>query len=201
MLIRPHDDASGDEGRWRAFVDAQSFGHLVAAGRSRDVPAVVPTQFVLDGDRVVLHLARSNPIFEYIEENSTCLLSIAGDLAYIPAAWKAIDAEDPSRGIPTTYYAAVQLTCTATLLEEEEAVAEVLREQLLALEPDSEYIDPIEHGPTLRGVRAIVLAIDDVRAKFKYGGNVDEAHRRHVAAKLAERDAHGDRAALRQIDI
>ena len=36
---------------------------------------------------------------------------------------------------------------------------------------------------------------DDVRAKFKFGGNVDDEHRAHVAARLLERDDPGDRAA------
>ena len=36
------------------------------------------------------------------------VLSVAGDWAYIPSAWKAIGDEDPGLGVPTTYYAAVQ---------------------------------------------------------------------------------------------
>ncbi len=38
-------DATLGEAEWRPFVDANRFGHLVAAGRDRDVPVVVPTQF------------------------------------------------------------------------------------------------------------------------------------------------------------
>ncbi len=201
MLIRPHDDRTQDEPRWRAFVEGQGFGHLVAAGRDRDIPAVVPTQFVLEDDRVVLHLARPNPVFGYLDENSRCLLSIAGDWAYIPGSWKPVDGEDPRRGIPTTYYAAVQLICTATVSEDEESIAAVLRSQLDDLEPEGDHIDPLDHGATLRGIRGIVLTIDDVRAKFKFGGNVDEAHRRHVAARLTQRDEPGDRAARRQIEF
>ena len=43
------------------------------------------------------------------------VLSVAGDWSYIPSAWKAIGDEDPRFGIPTTYYAGVQLTGTATV--------------------------------------------------------------------------------------
>ena len=35
----------------------------------------------------------------------------------------------------------------------------------------------------------------EVRAKFKYGGNVDAAHRLAVAERLAERGGPGDAAA------
>jgi len=67
VYIAPADRSTG-EPEWRPFVEAQGFGHLVAAGRGRDVPVVVPTQFVLDADRVLLHLAGPNPIFAALAE-------------------------------------------------------------------------------------------------------------------------------------
>src|SRR3984957_2499970 len=39
-------DATLGEAEWRPFVEANSFGHLVAAGRHRDVPVVVAPQLV-----------------------------------------------------------------------------------------------------------------------------------------------------------
>ncbi len=124
---------------------------------------------------------------------------MAGDWAYVPAAWKAVGEEDPRRGIPTTYYAAVQITGTVRVLAAAEEVAAVLRRQLAALEPDGDHVDPIEHGATLRAIRAIRLSVDDVRAKFKYGGNADRAHRDHIAGRLADRDGPGDAAALARL--
>lgn len=199
MLIRPHDDGTEDEARWRAFVDAQGFGHLVAAGEGRSVPVVVPTQFLLDGDRVRLHLAVHNPVFEAIAENPMVVLSVAGDWSYIPGAWKQIGDEDPRVGIPTTYYGAVQLTGTVTVASEPADIAATLAAQVADLEPDGDYVDPIEHGAKLRTIRGLTIEVTEVRAKFKYGGNVDEAHRDEVAARLAARGGPGDAAALRQM--
>lgn len=51
----------------------------------------------------------------------------------------------------------------------------------------------------LLAIRGLRLDIDDVRAKFKYGGNLDAAHREAVAARLAERGGPGDAAALRHL--
>ena len=195
MLI--HDwDRPLDDGEWQAFVRSHAFGHLVAGGRDRDVPVVVPTQFVLVGpDEVVLHLARPNPVWDAIEENPAVVLSVAGDWAYVPSSWKAIDDEDPRRGIPTTYYAAVQLLGRARVLDDPADVAEVLRVQLGDLQPDVDTVDPAEHGARLRAIRGLRIAVDEVRAKFKYGGNVDEAHRRAVLDRLRTRDGPGDAAA------
>lgn len=199
MLIRLHDDASDDADRWRAFVADQGFGHLVAAGANRAVPVVVPTQFVLIADTVVLHLARTNPIFECLTENDRCVLSVAGDWAYIPGAWKAIGDEDPRLGIPTTYYGAVQLIGSAAVNDDPEAIASVLRTQLADLEPDGDLIDPADHGRRLNAIRGLRIEVDEVRAKFKYGGNVDQEHRDAIAEQLRARGGPGDAAALQHL--
>jgi transcriptional regulator len=177
MLIHPWDEGQ-DEAEWVGFVRAQGFGHLVASGRQREVPVVVPTQFVLTGPgEVVLHLARPNPIWRAIDENPTVVLSVAGDWAYIPTSWKAIGDEDPAMGVPTTYYAAVQLIADAHVVDDDEQKAAILRTQLANTEPGSGAADPIAHGRTLRSIRGLRLAVKDVRAKFKYGGNADDEHR------------------------
>ncbi len=198
MYIAKVDSGLGEE-EWRDFVLSQGFGHLVAAGRGRDVPVVVPTQFILEGDEILLHLVGRNPIFEAIEEQPRVLMSVAGDWAFIPSAWKAIGDEDPLAGIPTTYYAAVQLEGVATVMTDPEETAAILRLQLAVIQPGIEIADPlVAHPAQLRTIRGIRIAIEDVRAKFKYGGNVDVEHREAVIADLERRRGPGDAAAARQ---
>ena len=194
MLIHAWD--RGDPQEALAYVRATEFGLLIAAGRDRTIPVVVPTQFVLvDDGTVVLHLARANPIFPAIAENSRVILSVTGDWSYIPAAWTAIADEDPASGIPTTYYASVELRCTAEVLDAPDAVLDVLRTQISRFEPGGGPADPAVHTGRLAAIRAIRLKIDELRAKFKFGGNVDVAHRSAVADRLNERNGPGDAAA------
>lgn len=196
MLIHPWDAAIADD-EWLAFVRAYEWGVLIAAGRGRDVPVAVPTQFVLaDPSTVLLHLARPNPIWAAIDENPAVLLVVSGDWAYIPAAWKTIGEEDPRLGIPTTFYASVQLTCRAHAVTDDTGKAEILRGQLARLQPGTDVADPAGHGRVLSGLQGLRLDIRDVRAKFKYGGNLDDAHRAAIADRLAERGGPGDLAAL-----
>jgi len=199
MFIAPVDATRGEE-EWRPFVDAHPFGHLIAPGSSgRDLPVVVPTQFVLAGDVVWLHLVRANPVFAALAENPRVLLSVAGDWAYIPSSWKAIGDEEEALGIPTTYYGAVQLTGTATVHDERTepgSVAAILRRQLASFQPDVEVADPGQaHATKLVGILGMEIRLEQVTAKFKYGGNVDEAHRRAVADRLVRRGGPGDDAA------
>lgn len=203
MYVAPVD-ASLDETEWRSFVQAQGFGHLAAAGRGRDVPVLVPTQFVLEADEILLHLVARNPIFEAIAEQPRVLMSVAGDWAFIPSAWKAVGDEDPLLGIPTTYYAAVQLAGTATVVASADGIVDILRHQLSDIQPDIEVADPEVHNKRLVSIRGVRIAVDAVIAKFKYGGNVDFEHRRAVVGHLHERMGPGDAAAathtLRRIE-
>ncbi|MDT4904364.1 MAG: transcriptional regulator [Pseudonocardiales bacterium] len=199
MLIHPWDAGQSTD-EWLEFVRGQGFGQLIAAGRGRDVPVVVPTQFALvSPELVLLHLARPNPIWSALDENPMVVLSVAGDWAYIPAAWKAIGAEDSRRGVPTTYYAAVQLIAEAQVVDDQNDKAAILRVQLGVTEPGSDAVDPAEHGRTLNGIRGLRLTVREVRAKFKYGGNVDNEHRAAVTEHLSERRGPGDPAALQHL--
>jgi transcriptional regulator len=199
MFIAPVDATHGEH-EWRSFVASHPFGHLVApGGPGRALPVVVPTQFVLDEAIVWLHLVRANPVFAALAENPRALLSVAGDWAFVPSSWKAIGDEDPALGIPTTYYGAVQLTGMATVHDERTvpgSVASILRRQLATFQPDVEVADPgRSHAARLLGILGIELAVEQVSAKFKYGGNVDEPHRRAVVERLRRRGGPGDDAA------
>jgi transcriptional regulator len=203
MYIAPVDATLG-ESEWRAFVASHPFGHLVAAGGpDRAFPVVVPTQFVVVGSTVWLHLVRVNPVFEALAENPRVVLSVADDWAFVPSSWKAIGAEDPSVGIPTTYYGAVQLAGVARVHDERVmpgSVAEILRRQLATFQPDVPVADPSEaHAAKLSGILGIEIRVEQVLAKFKYGGNVDEAHRLAVVERLRSRGGAGDEAAAGQV--
>jgi transcriptional regulator len=192
-------DRPGDDREWCDFVAAQGFGELVAAGAGRQVAVVVPTQFVIEDDQILVHLLAQNPIWAALEENPTVLLAVSGDWAFIPSAWKAIHDEDPALGIPTTYYASVQLTGTARIVADPDGVAAVLRSQLARLQPEVAVVDPSEHGRRLGAIRAARIDIEEVRAKFKYGGNVDAAHRQAAAERLEARGGPGDLAAAAHV--
>src|ERR1700735_1694881 len=199
MFIAPVDGTRGED-EWRPFVESHPFGHLVVrGGPDRGLHVVGPALVVLHGETVWLHLVRANPVFGALAENPRVLLSVADDWAFVPSAWKAIGDEDPALGIPTTYYGAVQLAGTATVYDERTqpgSVAAILRRQLATLQPGVEVADPgRSHEARLLGILGISIAVEQVSAKFKYGGNVDEPHRRAVAERLRGRGGPGDDAA------
>lgn len=191
MLVHPWDSAI-DADEWRAFLAAQGFGHFVAPGLDREIPVVVPTQYAVSGDVVLIHLARPNPVWKPLAERPIALLSVAGDWTYIPSTWNADAGDDPSRGLPTTYYGAVQITGRVEIVSDPEEKAALLREQLGDFQPEGGHLDPTEHPRMLAGMQGMRLHIDEVKAKFKYGGNKPAEKRIEIADRLSDRDSHGD---------
>jgi transcriptional regulator len=198
MLVHPWDSAEAAE--WREWLRGHDFGQLIAAGRDRDLPVVVPTHFVYDGEVTAwLHLARPNPVWPALAENPRALLTVTSDYTYIPSEWNAPPGSDVSLGVPTSYYAAVQLECDVQVIDDPQRKADLLVRQLHHFEPGSgrrpvSAVDDPDRR-LLPGIRGIELTITGVRAKFKYGGNKNPEHRATIAQQLLTRDAPFDREA------
>ena len=196
MLIKRHD-AAQDDGEWRAFLGTHDFGELIASGRGHDVPVVVPTHFIFDGAmEITLHLAKPNPVWERLEENPLAIVSVFGAYTYIPTGWNADAPVPPEEGVPTSYYAAVQVVCRFEVVDSPEALADILTRQLAHFQPEGGHalVDPFVGRyagqlPAIRGLRGQIV---DVHAKFKFGGNKSREHRERIAEQLAARGAPRD---------
>ncbi|WP_329051742.1 FMN-binding negative transcriptional regulator [Amycolatopsis sp. NBC_01488] len=201
MLIHPWDAAEDTE--WREWLAGHDFGQLIAGGAGRDLPVVTPAHFVFDGDRtVVTHLARPNPIWPLLTEHPRALLTVVDDYAYIRADWNT--AADPAFGVPTSYYATVQLEGDVRLVDDPAEKASLLQKQLRHFEPDGARtpVSAAQESPDRRllpGIRGIEFTITGVRAKFKFGGNKTAEDRARIGGKLAERGGRLDAEALTQL--
>ena len=195
MLIHRHDEPLTDA-EWRDFLKTHDFGDLIVPGApTRDLPVVVPTHFIWDGDKtVLLHLARANPVWKAIEERPRALLSVFGAYAYVPGHWN-----QDEYGVPTSYYAAVQLACDIEPTDSDAALAKILEQQLAHFQPEGKHA-PVEPGENryakqFGAIRGLRLTVTDVRAKFKFGGNRTQQHRDVIAKNLGDRGSPLDREA------
>ncbi|MFF4955404.1 FMN-binding negative transcriptional regulator [Streptomyces chattanoogensis] len=200
MLIHPWDAATEDA-EWQDWLAAHDFGQLAVSGPPGAPPMVQPAHFVYDPARreVLTHLARPNPIWPALEERPAVLLSVVDDYAFIPGPWQAAVDEPPEHGIPTSFYAAVQLACTAHVVDDPEAKAALMQRQMGHFQPEGGSA-PVAagrapYGRQLSGLRGLRLEVHEVRAKFKYGGAKNEAVQRRIEQRLAERNGPGDAAA------
>jgi transcriptional regulator len=188
VLVHPWD-APIDESEWRKWLSGHDFGQLIAPGRGRDLPVVVPTHFSFDGaERVWLHLARPNPVWAALEEHPRALLTVVGDYVFVPSDWNAVPGTDPLEGVPTSYYATVQLAADVRIVDDPAEKAAILQRQLAQFQPATERNPVLPPNRSLPGIRGIELTITAVAGKFKYGGNRTAEQRHTIADHLAERD-------------
>ncbi|MFD0367082.1 FMN-binding negative transcriptional regulator [Streptomyces sp. NPDC059071] len=204
MLIHPWD-AAHDEGEWRDWLAAHDFGQLAVNGSAGEPPWVQPMHFRYEPEpgpygQVIAHLARPNPLWRDLEDHPTVLLSVVDDYVYVPGHWTAPEGAPAEHGTPTSFYAAVQLRCTAHVVDDPEEKAALLNRQVAHFQPEggTALAAPGEapFGRMLPGIRVLRLEVTEVRAKFKYGGNKPAEIRDRVTTLLADRGTPGDTAAL-----
>ncbi|WP_250293606.1 FMN-binding negative transcriptional regulator [Streptomyces atroolivaceus] len=191
MFIQPWD-AALDDAEWQTWIaDGHDFGILSVNGLPGQPPVVVPTHFTSEGTTLLIHLARPNPVWKAIAADLNVTFTVTSDYAFIPGPWRAKPGIPPTDGVPTSYYAAVQFTCQATIVDEPEDKAELLRRQMAHFQPDGDYatIDPGQppYGRMLPGIRGLRLDVTDVRAKFKYDDHKPVEQRTGTARRLTER--------------
>jgi transcriptional regulator len=202
MLIHPWDAASPDE--WRQWLGTTApFGQLaVTSNDPSAAPILIPTHAVVHGPNLLIHLARPNPVWPHVQAHPRVLFSVLGDYAYIPSTWRAKAGGPDEDGVPTSYYATVQFTCEATIIDEPEEKAELLRTQLAHLQPQGDHaaVDVQEppYGRMLPGIRGLRLQIVDVVAKFKYDDHNPLEHRTRVIERLTSRGEPHDLGAAAQ---
>ncbi|MFE0460536.1 FMN-binding negative transcriptional regulator [Kitasatospora sp. NPDC058965] len=193
MLIRSWD--KGSEQEWRAFLAERDFG-VLAANHPDGPPVLVPTHFLLDGDRVLLHLAVPNPLFAALRADDRVVLMVTDDYVFAPGHWR------PTQ-VPTSYYASVQLHCRAEVVADPAGKAEILNRQLAHFQPETPdtRVVPGEEpfGPHLSGLLGLRLTIGQVHAKFKFDGKLTPEQQAVTAERLAERNGPGDAGARAQL--
>ncbi len=199
MLV-PEGDAARSDEEWRRFLVTEDFGQVIAAGVGRALPVVVVAHYAFDGiDTVDLHLHRANPLWEALAECPVALFTVTAANVYIPSTWNADPGCPREWAPPTSYYATVQAKAHATVLDDPDEVAAVLRRQFARLQPEGGHAE-IEAGDNPFGrllgcIRGLRLQLEDVRARFKFGNNKSVGQRLEIAAHLASRDGHNDRQA------
>ncbi|MDR9484906.1 MAG: FMN-binding negative transcriptional regulator [Sediminimonas sp.] len=95
------------------FVASMGFGTLALAD-GQGAPLLSHIPFVLDGDEVLFHLVRSNPMVRLLSEPRVARLAVNGPHGYISPDWYGI-----SEQVPTWNYIAVHLTGACELLPQE----------------------------------------------------------------------------------
>ncbi len=202
MLIHSFD-AGKSAGEWRDWIDrGGKFGTLAVSAEAGEAPIAVPTHFVLQNEKILLHLHKANNAIPYLRNRAKVSLSVIGDYAYVPSQWRAKDPANPQDGVPTSYYAAVNFECIPTVIDDTEGKVDILKQTMVYFQPDGGYADiaadhePYGHlTPVITGVELQIVKVD---AKFKYDDHKPVEFREQIIQKLQARGEIHDAGAAEQ---
>jgi hypothetical protein len=142
-------------------------------------PHVIPTHFAVDGDTLLVHLARPNMVWAAIQARPIVVMSVVDDCAYIPTTWRAKAGGPDEDGVPTSYYSAVQLTCHAEIIDDPQRKTDLLRCE--CRKPSSTSCDQAIFVDEATGAGlssyAVLLKIDRFGQRFQRRGCVQGAMR------------------------
>lgn len=191
----PHFNAVDDEAHVRAMVAAAGSAQLVTVGAD-GYPLATLLPIIWTGGTVVCHLAKANPHWREIADDSPALLVVSGPEAYISPSWYAAKAEH-GRVVPTWNYSAVQLAGRARVHHDPEWLRRAVDE--LVGRHEAQRIDPWSTADApdryitgqLRAIVGVEITVERVTGKEKYSQNRSEADRRGVVDGLADEAAPG----------
>ena len=195
MLIHPWD-AALDAAEWQEWLaSTERFGLLAVNNLDpAQAPVVLPTHFTLNGDELLVHLARPNPVWRHLDAAAEVRLAVIGDYAFIPGYWRAKAGGAEEDGVPTSYYSAVQFLCRPTVVDDPDGKVAILTAQLADLQGEGRHAavaaDAPPYAGMLPGIRGIRLAVLRVDAKFKYDDHKPVERRERVIGSLEQR-GHG----------
>ena len=161
-----------------SFAADQGFGMLAVNGPD-GLPLLSHIPFVIEGDRVLFHLLRSNPIVRLLKSGAKARLAVRGPHGYISPDWYGIQDQ-----VPTWNYVAVQLDGPAQLLPQDEIgkVLEKLSDRFEAdLAPKPIWkmakMDPDALHRMMRMIVPAALQIEAIDGTWKLSQNKEEAAR------------------------
>lgn len=185
----PHFNTLDDEVEIRAMVAAAGSSELITTGAD-GYPRATLLPVIWEGDRVIAHLARANPHWREIGEDSPALLVCAGPQAYISPSWYAAKA-DHGRVVPTWNYSSVHLTGRVRVHDDPEWVRSMVTALTDLHEAGRSAPWAVTDAPAdfieknLRAIVGVEITVERVEGKAKLSQNRSVEDRRGVVAGLA----------------
>jgi transcriptional regulator len=177
------------------FVHDRAFATIAATIDGGIVFAQAPV--LVDGDRLLLHLSRANPIAKALPRRASLIVS--GPDTYVSPDWYG----EPDQ-VPTWSYVSVELdgdlvaTDEAQLLEILHRLSATHEARITGKRPWSpDKMTPSVLAAKLKGIVGITVAIERLRGTRKLSQNKSESARAAVAQVLADSPYEADRTIAR----
>ena len=170
-----------------AFMRANPFAILISTTGAGPFATHLPLSIREEQDKLLLHghVAKANPHWRYLEEQTQCLTIFHGPHAYIsPTNYLARES------VPTWNYAAVHVYGEARLFSAEHDVHQMLGELIESFEPayrdQWETLSPTFRENMLRQIVGFEIVATKIEGKFKLSQNRPRQDQSNVIGALEQ---------------
>ncbi|BBK37653.1 transcriptional regulator [Allostella sp. ATCC 35155] len=195
MLYNPPHFREQDRAVLDDHIRRMAFATLVTAGADGPIVSHLPMLLLPDpapGGALIGHVARANPQWRQSDLDKPALAMFGGPHAYVSPQWYPGKREH-GRVVPTWNYAVVHVTGRLTVLDDPDAVLDIVTRLTNVHEAGFATPWTVDDAPPefvraqLKGIVGLRLEIASVEGKLKLSQNRTPADREAVAAGLEER--------------
>lgn len=168
-----------------AFMRVNPFAILVSSRVEGPFATHVPVVMRESGDGLIIrgHVAKANPHWRFLEDNSTCLIIFHGPHSYIsPSNYESREA------VPTWNYGAVHVYGSAKTFAEPEQLLGVLSELIptfdIAYEQQWNSLSATYQQRMLNHIVGFEVSVSRIEAKFKLSQNRTRKEQQQVIDSL-----------------
>ncbi len=168
-----------------------SFATLVSIHEGLPFATHMPFTTKPEQNKITSHIARANPQWSSFHENKEVLVIFQGDHSFISPSWYG---KHPS--VPTWNYMTVHAYGKVNIIEDPEAVKNLLHELVLQYEKTWDMLDLSEQylQGMIKGIVAFEIELTKLEGKFKLSQNRSEIDRQNVVAELEKSPNAVDKA-------
>jgi len=192
-MYTPTTFAQDNADQLSSLIEAYSFGLLIVPDGAGGAE-ISHLPFVLDSThgphgKLLVHVARANPIWKVALERQRAIAVFSGPHAYISPQWYEV----PRANVPTWNYAVAHVHGRVTGPMERHELLALLDRLVDRYESNSAKpwqradLDTAIRDNLLNAIVGFSLAIDRIEGKFKLSQNRSPADREHVRDELMKR--------------
>jgi transcriptional regulator len=156
-----------DDATIRALIARWPFATVASVVDGEPVATHIPV--LMEGEHLVGHVARPNPLWRAIAGGAKVLAIFHGPHAYVSPAWYT----QPRSEVPTWNYGAIHVTGRGVVFEDRERLRAVVDRLTAHFDPTGFRVDWEDRRVSglLGGIVGIEIAMDRIEAKAKLNQN------------------------------
>lgn len=197
VMYAPPSFRITDDATLRALVAELRFATLAVNGEAGPVAAHLP--LVFDGEALIGHLARANPLSRLIAPGMAALAAFVGPSAYVTPSWYPSKREH-GKVVPTWNYVAVQARGVLAPVTEGEALHAIVSRLTEAQEAGREHPWAVGDAPDdfiagmMKAIVGFRMTVTSLEGTAKLSQNRPEADRAGVRTGMAGEGTSGAKA-------